>query len=192
MVDLRKEFEKLLEKHGSQGWWPGETKFEICISAVLTQNTNWRNVEKAIANLRREKILTEKGIAQCELAKLEQLVKPSGFYRQKARRIKNFSNYVVEKYGSVEKWFEKRSANELRAELLELNGVGPETADSIILYAADRPVFVIDAYTKKWTKQFAVTGNYEELQAWFEENLPRDVALFKEFHALIVAQGKLK
>ncbi len=192
MVDLQKEFEKLLEKHGPQGWWPGETKFEICAGAILTQNTNWRSVEKAIASLKHEKILTEKDIASCETAKLEEFVRPSGFYRQKARRLKTFSSYVVENYGSVEHWFDKRNTCELRTELLALNGIGPETADSIILYAAEKPVFVIDEYTKKWAEQFGVSGSYGELQAWFEEKLPRSVSLFNEFHALIVAESKSK
>ncbi len=191
MVDLEKEFEKLLAKHGRQGWWPAETTFEVCIGAILTQNTSWKNVEKAIENLKRKKLLIEEKIAQCSIETLETAIKPSGFYRQKAKRLKNFAEYAVSNYNTVENWFKAKKLNELRLELLNLNGIGPETADSIILYAAGKPIFVIDAYTTRWTKQFGINiERYDELQNWFEEKLPKNVELFKEFHALIVAEEK--
>ncbi len=192
-VDLKKEFEKLLAKHGPQSWWPADSAFEVCVGAILTQNTSWNNVEKAIANLKHESLISEKKIAKCQLKLLEACVKPSGFYRQKARGLKTFAKYVARNYRRVENWFRTKNAGELRSELLELNGIGPETADSIILYAAEKPVFVIDAYTKRWAKRFGIEiENYDELQAWFEDRLPTDVELFKEFHALIVAEEKSK
>lgn len=137
--------------------------------------------------------MSEKAIANCKLRKLQTAIHSSGFYRQKAQRLKEFCSYIVKNYGTVEKWFEeKENVEQLRAELLSLKGIGPETADSIILYAAEKPKFVIDAYTHKWAKKRFGWRNltYDELQERFETALPRNVQLFKEFHALIVKQGK--
>ncbi len=197
MNSLHSEYKKLLSTYGAQGWWPAESKFEVCVGAILTQNTAWSNVEKAIIQLKTRKLLTEKAISTCELSTLQAAVRSSGFYRQKAARLKEFSCYVVEKYGTIEKWFAKKeneNVNKLRAELLALKGIGPETADSIILYAAGKAKFVIDAYTHRWVAGKFGWRNltYDELQKRFETALPREVQLFKEFHALIVRQGKEK
>jgi len=180
-------YERLLERYGEQNWWPIDEEYhekhgtdpreEIVIGAILTQNTNWKNVEKALNNLKEEKLLSFKGIRISSKEKLEKLIKPVGFYRQKANYLKNFVNT----YESVRD-LEKTS----REELLKVKGIGRETADAILLYALNRPSFVIDAYTKRLlSRLWNIYGNYEELKRFFEENLPKDLKLYKEYHALI-------
>jgi endonuclease-3 related protein len=161
-----KVYNKLLNELGPKNWWPADTPFEVIVGAFLTQQTKWENVEKAIRNLKVRGLCT-------------------GFFRQKAKRLKNVSAFFNENPAVFEK-----STRELREVLLSLNGVGEETADSIVLYAADKPKFVIDAYTKRMCKCMGIEGNYGELQSIFEGSLPIDVPLYKEFHALIVEYGK--
>lgn len=190
-------YKRLLEEFGPRKWWPAETPFEVCVGAILTQNTNWKNVEKAIVNLREANALKPEKIAGMNEGRLRRLVKPSGYYRQKAKRLKLFCLHL-KKYGfSLEKLFGK-PLPELRSELLSLHGIGPETADSIMLYAAGRPSFVIDAYTFRLNDKYKLKKlgskthekKYAELKLFFESSLPRSVPLYKEFHALIVEWGK--
>jgi endonuclease-3 related protein len=190
-VDLHAEYKKLLKAYGPQAWWPMKRGFapkewEVCVGAILTQNTNWRNVERALDNLIKNKVVTPEATLKISAKKLEQLVRPSGFYRQKAERLKTLAKFVLG-FGSFEK-FRKVE----RHKLLKAKGVGPETCDSILLYACNRPYFVIDAYTKRFVRSLGLkpARDYEPLRAYFETRLPKDVALYKEFHALIVEWGK--
>ena len=168
-------YKNLLAEFGPQHWWPAETEFEVIVGALLTQQTRWENVEQAIA-------LAD---ADCDI--IEECIRCTGFYRQKSERLQLLSQHFARNgiSGILDK-----PAGALRVELLSLKGVGYETADSIILYAAYKPVFVIDAYTKRICECINVTGGYEALQRYFEERLPRDTHLYQEFHALIVRYGK--
>jgi len=165
-------YKTLLSRWGPQNWWPAQTRFEVIVGAYLTQNTNWRNVEQAIANLRRARALSAAGMRKLELSQLEDLVRPSGYFRQKARTLKTFLAFLDEKYsGSLDRMF-ARATEELRAELLALNGVGPETADSILLYAGNHPVFVVDAYTRRVLERHGIIGpkaKYEEIRLLVEQ-----------------------
>ncbi len=170
-AEIRSYYTSLLSRYGPQNWWPAQSRFEVIVGAYLTQNTNWSNVEKAIANLRRARALNLKAMRKMPLSKLEGLVRPSGFFRQKARNLKAFIAFLNDKYsGSLARMF-AQPTDKLRAELLELNGVGPETADSILLYAGNHPVFVVDAYTRRVLGRHAIitakTG-YEEIRALVE------------------------
>lgn len=182
----------LKRQFGFLDWWPGETADEIVIGAVLTQQASWRNVEMAISNLRAGGLLSLDGLADADLGTIERCVRPSGFYRQKAKRLKELAAYVKKNHGSLDGLFEK-SAAELRKELLELEGVGPETADSILLYAAGKPVFVIDAYTKRIMNRVYGTDpdiGYHELQSLITGGIPEDAELYNDFHAQFVELGK--
>ncbi len=204
-------YTKLLRKYGPQGWWPiinGKTLIceygtgaprneaemaEICIGALLAQNTAWKNVEKAIANLKQSRLVDFRKIAVGDTGKLAQLIKPSGYYNQKAKKLKLFAGHVVGNYGGSLKRMFGKGIGGLRAELLSLHGIGPETADSIILYAAGKPVFVVDAYTKRIFSRMGIAregGSYDELQQLFMGSLPLDARLFNEYHAMIVKLGK--
>ena len=182
---MKKVYDKLLYKLGPKHWWPADTPFEVVIGAVLTQQTKWENVERAIRNLKEQGLIEAGPISEADTEELEELIRCTGFFRQKAKRLKNISLFFHENPGILEK-----PAGELREVLLSLYGIGEETADSIILYAADKPRFVIDAYTKRICKCMRINGNYRKLQAIFENSLPADVPLYKEFHALIVECGK--
>jgi len=184
MLDL---YHLLLAEFGPQYWWPAETEFEVIVGALLTQQTRWESVEHAIANLKDRSLLTPEALADANQETIEECIRCTGFYRQKAERLQLLSQYF-DHNGITE--ILKRPVAELRRELLSLKGVGPETADSIILYAAHKPIFVIDAYTKRICECIGVTGGYETLQKQFEDSLPRDTHLYQEFHALIVAYGK--
>jgi len=193
-MDLMDVFEDLVKNFGEQKWWPIRGKFkprewEICMGAILTQNTNWRNVEKALENLSRSKILSPKNILDLEQKQLENLIKPSGFYRQKAERLKALAAFV-RNFGTFENFRKKVK----REKLLAVKGIGPETCDSILLYACNRAYFVIDTYTKRFVKALRIRTkeDYESLRRYFEENLPKDPEIYKEFHALIVEWGKRK
>ena len=190
--DLLEVYKILLETYGEQNWWPVDEDYhrkqgtdpreEIVIGAILTQNTSWRNVEKALENLKREGVLSFEGIIKTPLDKLQELIRPSGYYRQKARRLKE----VAGELSPVSK-VERIS----REELLKIKGIGRETADAILLYAGNRPYFVIDAYTKRIVKRvFGIEGSYEKLRSWFEGNLPKDIKIYKEFHALLDEHAK--
>lgn len=190
---LTEYYNLLLTRLGPQRWWPGDSDFEIIVGAILTQNTNWPNVEKAIANLRTENLLSAEAIRDVESSHLEQLLRPSGYFRQKARKLKAFVEFLQGEFGgSLEAMFLTPTA-ELREKLLRVFGIGPETADSILLYAGRHPVFVVDAYTKRMLVRHGLVppdARYEEIQALFESEITRDVRVFNEFHALIVNAGK--
>lgn len=188
---IMKNYKELLKKYGKQNWWPSVTKkeFEICLGAILTQNTNWKNVEKAIANLIDANAMDPESILNMPTNKLEELIKPSGFFKQKTKRLKEFSKFVLS-YGS----FENFKKNATREQLLNVNGIGKETADSILLYACGKPYFVVDTYTRRLFSNLGlIKGDekYDNIRQLFESKLPKDVELYKEFHALIVKHGKM-
>jgi len=184
-------YQAALKKLGPQGWWPGDTPFEICIGAILTQNTNWKNVEKAIQNLKTRNLLTPKKLYAVSLEELASLIRPAGYFNIKAKRLKNFLKFLVEEYdGDLEKMFEGRLET-LREKLLSVKGIGPETADSILLYAGQKPIFVVDAYTKRIFLRHELLSDeadYHEIQRYFMDHLTDQI--FNEFHALIVNIGK--
>ena len=184
-------YKKLLKRFGKQYWWPAETRFEVIIGAILTQQTNWKNVQITIENLNDKQLLDPYLLAEAPLGDVEVLIRQSGFYKQKARRIINFSKYLIAKHnGSLAKFF-RGPLEQMRKELLSLEGIGPETADAILLYAADRLRFPIDAYTIRLCERLGVKElKYKELGEFFESNLPRDLEIYKEFHALIDVLGK--
>jgi endonuclease-3 related protein len=190
---LLKIYSSLYDYFGPLNWWPGATPFEVMVGAILTQNTSWSNVEKAINNLKKENLLEPRKLYRINQEELAQLIKPSGYYNIKARRLKNFVNIFVNDFeGSTEKMFSGDS-RKLRKKLLNVNGIGPETADSILLYAGRKPFFVVDAYTKRiFSRHKLITKNstYYEIQEFFIKNLDKDVKLFNEFHAQIVMLGK--
>lgn len=193
MSDLLKIYKTLHNTFGPQHWWPGETPFEITVGAILTQNTNWGNVEKAINNLKKNKSLSAKAIYKMPVDRLAILIKPAGYYNIKAKRLKSFINFLMNDYlGSMSK-MKKEDLDNLREKLLSINDIGPETADSILLYALDKPVFVIDAYTKRVLSRHNIMDNnksYDEYQKLFHSSLKRDLKLFNEYHALFVKVGK--
>jgi endonuclease-3 related protein len=169
----------LLARYGPQNWWPARSRFEVIIGAYLTQNTNWSNVEKAMANLRGARLLSISAMRKASIAKLQALVRPSGYFRQKARNLKTFITFLDRRYsGSLTRMFAVPTA-ELRVELLELNGVGPETADSILLYAGNHPVFVVDAYTRRVLLRHGIIGQktpYEEIRGMIEQAIGSSAA----------------
>lgn len=171
---LRTYYRVLFNAWGPQNWWPANSRFEVIVGAYLTQNTAWGNVEKALANLRSADLLSVKGIRNISLSKLEQLIRPSGYFRQKAQRLKTFVHFLDRRYaGSLTRMFASPTA-QLREELLALNGIGPETADSILLYAGNHPVFVVDAYTRRILSRHAIlpdTATYEEIRSLCEPGL---------------------
>jgi endonuclease III related protein len=171
---LRDYYHALYTAWGAQHWWPGETPFEVIVGAYLTQNTSWTNVERALANLRTAGVLSVGGIRGIRLSRLQRLIRPSGYFRQKAARIKTFVSFLNREYGgSLEKMFSQPTAK-IREQLLSLNGVGPETADSILLYAGNHPVFVVDAYTRRVLDRHNVlraNADYEEIRQLFEHAL---------------------
>ncbi len=192
---LLKIYNKLLDHFKPQNWWPTSCKnkkFEIIVGAILTQQTSWRNVEKAIKNLEREKKLDENSLHNTNLNDIERLIRPSGFYRIKAGRLKNFLGFLFKKYNGILERLFCLERNDLRKELLSINGIGKETADCIVLYAAEKPIFVIDAYTHRIFNRIGLINwvDYEKTRNFFESKLRRNVKLFKEFHALIVQLGK--
>lgn len=191
---LRRVFSTLLDYFGPQGWWPGESKEEIIIGAILTQNTNWANVEKAINNLRQHRLLSLKKITAIDENKLAQLIRPAGYFNIKARRLKATAEFFVNNKNLRQNTCNPGKMLNLRTELLKVYGIGRETADSILLYALGYPVFVVDAYTRRFCARHRLIESprvdYEDIRLLFESNLPRDVELFNEFHALLVRLGK--
>jgi endonuclease-3 related protein len=185
---------KLMSSHfGPQEWWPAETTLEVMVGAILTQNTNWRNVEKAIANLKRGDLLSLDRLCTVSATVLAQELRPAGYFNIKARRLKNLIHFVMEQYKGDLSRFLQDDTQTMREGLLSVKGVGPETADSILLYAAHRPVFVIDSYTHRILNRHGLSedqATYHELQELFVDHLPEDYNLFNEFHALIVQTGK--
>jgi endonuclease-3 related protein len=187
----------MLNAFGEQNWWPADSSFEVIIGAILTQQTTWKNVKKAITNLKNAGLLEPSLLYSIDLKSLEQLIKPSGFYRIKAQRLKNFLDYFIKEYeGKVEEMAQNATLK-IRNELLNINGIGKETADSILLYALNKEIFVIDEYTKRIFYRLGVidTHDYEKLREIFEDSLREKVPTntvnnFKEMHALIVELGK--
>ena len=190
---LKKAYNKLFKAFGPQRWWPGDTPFEVIVGAILTQNTAWKNVEKAIHNLKKAKVLQPKKMHDLSERELAKLIRPAGYFNIKAKRLKHFLNYLFDRYGGrLDRMFRKRT-DALRRELLSVNGIGPETADSILLYAGNHPVFVVDAYTKRIFSRHQIIkadAEYHDVQEIFMKNLPHDIKMFNEYHALIVRIGK--
>jgi endonuclease-3 related protein len=191
--ELIRFYEALLARFGPQGWWPGEDGFEVMVGAVLTQNTNWANVEKAIANLKKENLLNPAALNDISREKLAQLIRPAGYFNVKAKRLKNLIGWFCREYeGSVEV-LAQGNVSCLREELLSVNGIGRETADSIILYALGKPTFVVDTYTYRILVRHGcidMESDYEQIKEYCEGHLSQEVALYNEFHALIVRVGK--
>jgi len=211
---LKDIYNLLFARFGPQHWWPGDTPFEVIIGAILTQNTNWTNVEKAIANLKKANLLTSDRLHRLDIKKLASLIRPAGYFNIKAKRLKNFLDWFLENYAGKLKNLEDVPTDQLRSELLSVKGVGPETADSILLYALSRPVFVVDAYTARICSRHHLIddgADYHQIQELFEANIPADPAtarrscsfcnysgayaetsiqLFNEYHALLVRLGK--
>ncbi len=190
---LTEIYQLLFDHFGPQYWWPGETQFEIITGAILTQNTNWANVEKAIDNLKSADRLTPEKLHHLDLSQLAELIRPAGYFNIKAKRLKNFVNSLFDNYDGQLKNLEKLNTGQLRAELLAIRGIGPETADSILLYAFNRCVFVVDAYTARVAfrhELIQADADYEQLRELFQSNLPQDTQLFNEYHALLVRVGK--
>jgi len=190
---IAKIYELLYDAFGPQHWWPGETPIEIMTGAILTQNTSWANVEKAISNLKDADCLSLEGLYHIHFPQLAELIRPAGYYNIKAARLMNFVNWLFENYNGEIKNLESVETGQLRAELLSVKGVGRETADSILLYALGRPVFVVDAYTARIALRHELIepdADYEQLRELFESNLPQETQLFNEYHALLVRLGK--
>ena len=192
--DILRIYETLYRAYGRQHWWPGKTKFEVIVGAILTQNTAWRNVEKAIRNLKMRKLLSLERLGRIHPRELACAIRPAGYYNVKAKRIKSCVDFILSRYhGSLKGMAAVKDYETLRRELLGVHGIGCETADSILLYAFDKPVFVVDAYTKRIFARhgfFREDSRYEDVQKFFLDNLPPDAPLFNEFHALIVKTGK--
>ena len=190
---LTEIYQRLWDRYGPQHWWPGETRFEIIVGAVLTQNTNWNNVEKAIANLKNANALSPEKLHTMAVEYLAPLIRPAGYFNQKSARLKVLVDWLFDRYDGSLDALAQLPASTLRENLLALKGIGPETADSICLYAFDKPVFVVDAYTARIFGRhgFLEPGcGYADIQDLFHGSLEADVSLFNEFHALIVRVGK--
>src|SRR5947208_17067266 len=190
LIDI---YDRLYIAYGPQRWWPGDSEFEVIAGAILTQSASWSNVERALANLKAAGVLSPNGIATLSEGELAELIRPSGYYNAKARKLKAFVRLLGECAGGDLERLLALPAAELRALLLATHGIGPETADSILLYAAGRPVFVIDAYARRILARHRLIdprAGYEEARHWLEAHLPSDPDLFNEFHALLVAVGK--
>ena len=193
MSHLRTAYERLYNAFGSQHWWPGETPFEIMVGAVLVQNTAWRNVERAIRNLHDAGVLEPHPLYALAPEELAELIRPAGYYQVKARRLRNLLKLVIEEYdGDLEAMFSIDLAG-LREQLLAVHGIGPETADAILLYAGGLPTFVVDTYTHRVLARHGWIGydaGYHEVKELCEASVPPDAALYNEYHALLVRQGK--
>ncbi len=209
MIDLEKIYEILDGHFKSQGWWPIADKvsstfayclnaprnieeaLEICLGAILTQSTNWKNVEKSILSLKNNNLIDTKKIKDIDIEELAQLIRSSGYYNQKAKKIKNFIEFLFKEFNGSLDYLFSLNIKELRNKLLSINGIGKETADSIILYAANKPMFVIDSYTKRILSRLGhEEEDYDKLQLFFMKNLPLDTKLFNQYHALLVELGK--
>jgi len=192
-IVLKQVFRRLMAYYGPQQWWPAEEPFEVIIGAILTQSAAWTNVEKAIANLKSAGVLSAQALRQLPLNELAALIRPSGYYNAKALKLKAFADWLAENFsGDLDRMFALETGI-LRRELLAVHGIGEETADSILLYAGNKPVFVIDAYTRRITDRLGIAqddSSYTHYQRLFMENLPPDVKMFNEYHALLVQLGK--
>ena len=185
-------FDAMLTHLGPSRWWPGETPFEIAVGAILTQKTSWKNEEKAIDNLRSRDLLDAQALYGLPLSDLAELIRPAGYYNVKARRLRNFLQFLKDEVEFDLLALKEQPLDVLRPKVLGINGVGPETGDCILLYALDFPVFVVDAYTQRLMDRHGLAWeeiDYHGLQSIFMDALPEDVALFNEYHALIVRVG---
>jgi len=192
-LKLLKLYNELMDRLGPSNWWPGETAFEVAVGAILTQNTNWSNVEKALLNLKENGLLHPEKMFREERDRLCELIRPAGYFRVKAERLKNFLVFLHLNFDLSMEKLRSESTATLRRALLKVKGLGPETADSILLYALERPVFVVDAYTKRIFSRHGIMEqerDYSEFQDFVMDRLPRDVLLYNEYHALIVRAGK--
>jgi endonuclease III related protein len=190
---LQTVYRRLRERYGPAGWWPGETPFEVCVGAILIQRTSWRNVEKALAALRRRGRLSHEGLRTLPPSQLAPFIRSSGFFKVKARRLAAFVAFLGREFGGDVEAMRRESPDALRAKLLAVDGIGPETADSIALYAAEQPLFVVDAYTRRVFSRLGLLRgdeDYELIQRLFHEGLPRDPALYNDYHAQIVRLAK--
>ncbi len=191
--DLHRYYRRLLDAYGPQHWWPAKTRFEVAIGAILTQNTAWTNVELAIANLKRERLMTPQALHRVSTPRLADVIRPSGTFNIKAERLKSFVRFLVERYlGDLKRMF-KEPVEVLRPKLLSVKGIGPETADSILLYAGDNPIFVIDAYTRRVLGRHRLIphrATYDRLQRFFMDHLLPKTEIYNEYHALLVKVGK--
>lgn len=187
-------YNKLYKFYGPQDWWPARSRFEVIVGAILTQNTAWTNVERAIRNLRAQGYLTSpRKICALDARELSRIIRPAGYHNVKAQRLKNFTDFLLNHYACRLDRLSRIPTDGLRGELLGVNGIGPETCDSILLYAFERPVFVVDAYTKRIFSRhgfFNQESTYEFVQGLFMKNLPTESILFNEYHALIVRLAK--
>jgi endonuclease-3 related protein len=190
---LRDIYSLLFAKWGPQHWWPGRTRLEIIVGAILTQNTAWANVEKAIRRLRKARALNLRRLHAADLRTLADWIRPAGYFNVKARRLRSFTQMMFDRFGGDLRRLFALETPVLREILLGVNGIGPETADSILLYAAGRPVFVVDAYTRRFMMRHGWIGagaTYDDIARIFTVRLSRDAVLYNEYHALIVALGK--
>jgi len=186
-------YRRLLKHQGHAGWWPGETPFEVCVGAILTQNTSWTNVEKAIDVLRRRRVLSYEGLKGLSAAELAPLIRSSGTFNVKARRLAAFVALVGREFGGRVEAMKREEPETLRRKLLSVDGIGPETADAIVLYAAGLPAFVVDAYTRRVFGRLGVLDgdeDYDAVRRFFMERLPADAALFNDYHAQVVRLAK--
>ncbi len=192
-LPLMEVYRALFRRFGPQQWWPGRTRLEVIIGAILTQNTAWFNVEKVIRRLRKERALNFKKLHGARVDTLADWIRPAGYFRVKARRLRAFTQMLGAQFGGDVRRLFRQDTRSLRETLLAVNGIGPETADSILLYAAGRPVFVVDAYTRRFMARHGwIRGNagYDDIAGIFTRRIPRCVPLYNEYHALIVALGK--
>lgn len=191
-IPLIAMYQAMRRAHGHRHWWPGQTTWEIMVGAILTQNTAWKNVEKAIANLKKERLLSLGGIRKIRLRELAKLIRPSGYFNQKAKKLKSLIQFIDDQYGGSLEKMSQAPLEKLRSQLLQVWGIGPETADSILLYALGKEVFVVDAYTKRiflrhqWIQE---DWDYNQIQQLFMKQLPSDEKLFNDYHAQLVAVG---
>jgi endonuclease-3 related protein len=186
-------YQRLFRYYGPQHWWPGETPFEILVGAVLTQNTSWRNVVKAIDNLKERQLLVFQGLHGATVEEIAGCIRPSGYYNVKAARLRNLLLMISHQYGGELEALLADETSRARANLLSVKGIGPETADAILLYCGNHPLFVVDAYTHRVFSRHGLAPeecDYDELQALFMDSLPSDPQLYNEYHALIVRVGK--
>lgn len=191
---IRRFYRALLRAYGPQGWWPGDSPTEVVVGAILTQNTNWRNVERAIANLKAARLLSWRALRDVHARRLAELIRPAGYFNIKAKRLKAFVTWLGERFGGSLARLRHLDTAAARAALLEVNGIGPETADSILVYALKKPSFVVDAYTRRVLRRHnlvTATSDYHTTQALFERSIPRDTKIYNEYHALLVQVAKV-
>jgi endonuclease III related protein len=186
-------YDRMLAAFGPQHWWPGDSPFEIIVGAVLVQNTAWRNVQRAIDNLRDAGLMEPSSLYHLPPAELAELIRPAGYYEVKTKRLRNLLRFIIEQYnGSLEEMF-STSLHSLREQLLSINGIGPETADAILLYAGGFPTFVVDTYSHRILARHGwldFDASYDDIKDYFESTLPNDAALYNDYHALLVRIGK--